>query len=116
MVRKSLVIALLVVSFVACSRTPEPSELRELVSAAPSVLNFSQPGDIHQTQWPDAIARFKPERVYATPDGLYVVTSSFFVEEEGLFVPRSADFAPQPGTDPSYTSLGTGVFSYRIKG
>ena len=116
MVRKSLAIALLVASFVACSRAPEPGELKGLVSAAPSVLSVSQSGDIPHAQWPAAIARLTPERVYVTPDGLYVVTSSSFVEEQGLFVPRSANFAPQPGTDPSYTLLGTGVFSYRIKG
>src|SRR5688572_18075517 len=117
MTGKTAVLVLLAAALVACGRTPEPKELAELVSVAPAVLLAApQSGTVPPSQWPAPVANLKPERVYATPEGLYVVSSSFFVQEQGLFVPRSASFTFQPGTDPSYTPIGPGVFSYRIKG
>jgi hypothetical protein len=117
MVGKTAVLTLLVAGLAACSRTPAPQELAELASVAAAVLRANpRTGPVPASQWPAPLGRLKPEMVYVTPEGLYVVTSSFFVEEEGLFVPRSAGFAVHPGTDPSYTPLGPGVFSYRIKG
>ena len=117
MVGKTAVLALLVTSLVACSRTPAPQELAALASVVPAVLRATpQSGAVSASQWPAPLAGLNPERVYVTPEGLYVVTSSFFVEEQGLFVPRLAGFTIQLGTDPSYTPLGSGVFSYRIKG
>ena len=117
MLGKFAALALLAVTLTACSPTLRSSDLASLASAAPTLLQEpAQTGDIPAAKWPTAIARLKPERVYATPDGLYVATSSFFVQEWGLFVPRSAGFTPQRGTDPSYTSIGQGIFSYRVKG
>jgi hypothetical protein len=117
MVGKPTAIAILVAVLAACGRTPQSSELVSLASAAPALLRESpQTDEVPASKWPAAVARLKPERVYATPDGLYIATSSFFVQEWGLFVPRSAGFVAQPGTDPSYTSIGQGVFSYHLKG
>ena len=114
MAARLALVVFLVVALVACGRTPLPSELAGLASAAPTLMRES--GVVPASQWPPAIARLKPEQVYVAPEGLYVTTSSLFVQEWGLFVPRAAGFAAQLGTDPSYTALGQGVFSYHVKG
>jgi hypothetical protein len=62
------------------------------------------------------VAQLNPERVRAAPEGLYIVLSSTGVEERGLFLPRAAGFTGSAGTDPSYTPIGQGVFSYHVKG
>ena len=117
MAARLALVAILLAGLGACSRTPAPSELAGLASATPSLLQVHPlVADIPTSQWPPAIAKFKPERVYVTPDGLYVVTSSFFVQERGFFVPRSTGFTDQSGTDPAYTSIGQGIYSYHIKG
>ena len=117
MAARLALIASVLVCLGACSRTLAPSEIASLSDAAPGVLQAaSLSSDVPASQWPPAVSRLKPERVYVTPDGLYVVTSSFFVEERGFFVPRTAGFSGQSGTDPSYTLIGQGVYSYHIKG
>ena len=98
----------------ACRATPEESQLAALAAATPKLLQAS--GDIPQSAWPAGLAQLDPERVRVTPEGLYVVLSSAGVEERGLFVPRAQGFAGSRGTDPSYTRLGQGVFSYHVKG
>lgn len=113
--RLSVLFALVVMT--GCGASPDAGDVAALATAAPAVLAENRGAvDVPASRWPAAIARLHPERVYATDDGLYVVTSSRFVDERGLFVPRDAAFAPQPGTDPSYVATGRGVFSYWIKG
>jgi hypothetical protein len=118
MIAKTLLVAILAATMtVGCTRTPNSTQLAQLTAAAPAVLSQATPdGDISAEYWPPAVATLSPERVYSSPDGLYLVLSSSFVRERGLFVPRSTGFAGGTGTDPSYTSVGQGVFSYRIKG
>ena len=101
---------------VACSRTPEPAQVSALAAVAPSLLSQAATGEIARSQWPAGIAGLEPERVRVAPEGLYVVLSSVGVEEHALFVPSAPGFAASPGTDPSYTALGQGVFSYHVKG
>ena len=101
---------------VACSRTPEPAQVAALAAAAPSLLSQAVNGEIERSQWPAGIAGLEPEHVRVAPEGLYVVLSSVGVEEHGLFVARAPSFAASPVTDPSYTALGQGVFSYHVKG
>lgn len=114
---KVAVAVLVLTGLAACSRAPDHSQLAGLAAVGPSILQaVPRSGSLPESQWPAELARFKPKRVYATPDGLYLVTSAGFVQEEGLFVPRSSGFTAQPGTDPEYTLIGQGVFSYRIKG
>ncbi len=118
MVARTLFVAILSATMVVgCTRTPDSTQLAQLAAAAPTVLSqTASDGDISVGQWPPAVAALRPERVYISRDGLYLVLSTSFVEERGLFVPRSAAFNGGTGTDPSYTSVGQGVFSYRIKG
>lgn len=118
MVAKALLVTILAAAIAAgCTRTPSSAQLIQLVTVAPAVLSQATPdGEIPAKHWPSAVTKLSPERVYSSSDGLYLVLSSSFVEERGLFVPRSAGFAGSNGTDPSYTAVGQGVFSYRIKG
>ena len=118
MVARTLLVAILAATMVvSCTHTPDSTQLAQLAAAAPTVLSqTASDGDISVGQWPPAIAALRPQRVYISPDGLYLVLSTSFVEEHGLFIPRSAAFAGGTGTDPSYTSVGHGVFSYRVKG
>ena len=114
MAARCLLAVFLFAALAACGRTPPPSELADLASAAPALMRKS--GMVPASQWPPEIARLKPNQVYVAPEGMYITTSSLFVQEWGLFVPRASEFAAQPGTDPSYTLLGQGVFSYHVKG
>ena len=118
MVAKSLLVAVLAMLLaIGCTSSPSSAQLAQLAAAAPEVLNQGDfRKEIPATDWPLAVAQLSPERVYSSPEGLYVVLSSSFVQERGVFVPRSADFSGGTGTDPSYTSVGQGVFSYLIKG
>ncbi|SDQ20462.1 hypothetical protein SAMN05216569_0072 [Pseudoxanthomonas sp. CF125] len=102
----------------ACDRRLAPRELNALASEG-ATLNDTvvASGPIPASRWPNAIRKLRPERVYRTPDGLYITMDSFFVEERGLFVPDSAArLLPGRESDPSYESLGEGVFAYTIKG
>lgn len=118
MVARTLFVAILAAAMaVGCARTPDSTQLAQLAAAAPAIFSQATPdGDISAKHWPPAVAKLNPERVYRSSDGLYLVLSSSFVDERGLFVPRSAGFSGGTGTDPSYTLVGQGVFSYRIKG
>jgi len=102
----------------SCNRTWTDSELA-IIAYEGNGLNSeaSEFGSIAPNRWPTAIAQLRPEQVYRTPAGLYIATDSFFVEERGLFVPDPATpFLPDHGSDPSYESLGEGIFAYAIKG
>jgi hypothetical protein len=67
-------------------------------------------------EWPEQIRIIDPQSVRIRPEGLYIVTSAWFVEEAGLFVPRHPAFSPVAGSDPEYRRLHGRVFSYRIRG
>jgi hypothetical protein len=69
------------------------------------------------SRWPPGIAALAPESVYAGRTGLFIRLNLFFADESGYFVPRKgAHIRATPATDPSYETLGEGVFWYRIKG
>lgn len=114
---RNAVLLVALASLAGCTgRAPDASELAALVAVAPAVLS-AHDGEVPPSQWPEAVRRFHPERVYAGDAGLYVVTGSFFVTERGVFVPRDpAAFAPDAGSDPAYAPLGRGVYVYRVEG
>jgi hypothetical protein len=117
MIDKCIAVLLLIAALAACHPAPSSTELAELAPEAATILQTSpRVGAIPSSKWPPAITRLNPERVYATVDGLYIATSSFFTEEWGLFVPRSIGTIVKPNADPSYVSLGHGFFSYHLKG
>jgi hypothetical protein len=113
MVRKAIA-AFLVLGLGACNRSPAPHDVADL-AAAPVHLQVA-PGAVPASRWPPAISRLRPERVRVAVDGLYIVTSSSFVGERGLFVPRRAGAYPDRRSDPSFTPISHGVYRYRIKG
>lgn len=72
-------------------------------------------GHCPREKWPDAVSALGAKKVYARPEGPYIVTSTFFVEEKGLFLPQSAVFRAQADTDPQYKLIVEGLYTYQIK-
>ena len=102
-----------------CARPPLISEAEAAAAEieAAFLLSNTDAGDISSANWPEHILNLEPVAVRITSDGLYVVTSAWFVEEAGVFVPRRPDaFSPVVGTDPEYQRLYGRVFSYRTRG
>jgi len=100
-----------------CMRGNRADELAALLKVAPELLQSAQPGtDLPSEKWPQEVKSLDPSRVYSTKDGIFIVTSSFFVNEQGLFLSRTREFAPQPGGDPEFRQIVPGLFSYKIKG
>ena len=100
-----------------CLRGNRANELAALLRIAPGLLQSTQPGtDLPSDKWPQEIKSFDPSRVYSTKDGIFIVTSSFFVNEQGLFLSRSRAFAPELSGDPEFRQIVPGLFSYKIKG
>ncbi|MBU8977788.1 hypothetical protein JI752_016700 [Lysobacter sp. MMG2] len=114
--KHALILLVLIASLIGCGTVPDAEALQALAQAGRIALTTSKAGDLPADRWPTDISSLDPKRVYIAKEGLYVVTSTFFVEERGLFVPRASDFVPQVGADPSYVAIGKGVFSYRIRG
>ncbi len=67
-------------------------------------------------QWPTELKALEPKRVYATQDGIYIVTSTMFVREKGLFLPRFPAFVPRSGNDPEFGFIVEGLYSYELEG
>ena len=100
----------------ACVRMPSVSQ-PEAVGLETVAAALMEHASSVSAAWPEEIRVLGPKAVRVAPDGLYVVTSSWFVEEAGLFVPRDPDaFSPVAGGDPEYRRLHGHVFSYRIRG
>ena len=111
----SAVLAILLLT--GCLRGNRANELAALLKAAPELLQSAPAGaDLPPDKWPQEVKSFNPSRVYATKDGLFIVTSSTFVHEEGLFLSRSKTFAPTSGSDPEFKQIVPGLFSYAVKG
>jgi hypothetical protein len=113
-------IAALALLLTACVRVPalDESEAMAVTQAASELLKNSRAQEtIPPESWPAAIENLKPESVRAHPEGLYIETSSMYVEEWGLFVPREpATFAPVHGSDPEYKKMHPSLFSYYVAG
>ncbi len=98
----------------ACVRVPSVSQSEAVGLEAAATAALAQGGS---NAWPAEIQAIEPKAVRITAEGLYVVTSTWFAEEAGLFVPRDPDvFSPATGGDPEYRRLYGNVFSYRIRG
>ena len=97
-----------------CGCTPSVSreEAEDLLAVRAGLLAHPE-GDIAEAAWPEAVARFKPERVYRDHTGVYLYTYEFFVEQKGVFILDPAtDFIPPAEGDPSYRVVITGVYLY----
>lgn len=117
MARYRALLVAAVISLSGCVFGSRAEELAALQRAAPRLLQIAPTEEaIPPDQWPPAVKAFHPESVHSRPDGIYIVTSSFFIEEKGLFLPRSPGFIPKPGGDPEYTLIVSGLYSYVIRG
>lgn len=117
MTRMLALTAVLLLTLTGCLAGSRAHELAALLEVAPELMRATPAGaQLPQDQWPAELKTFDPKRVYATRDGLYIVTSTFFVREKGLFLPRSLPFFPAPGSDPEFRRIVDGIYSYNIKG
>ena len=67
--------------------------------------------------WPASLSALHPNGVRVTTEGLYAETWSMLASERGVFIAcRPHEFAPQPGSDPSYRAVADGVYTYYIAG
>ena len=103
---------------VACTPDISEAEASNLAhDAAPLFQRKVSAGSLPRTSWPAAVVALKPQAVHLRAEGLYIITSSFFTEERGVFVLNpAAGFTPTQGSDPSYEPVGHGVFVYRVAG
>jgi hypothetical protein len=117
MTRCTAFACLLALLLTACVPGPNADELAALHRDAPQLFSAAPlSGSLPPEQWPPSVTALDPKRVHADAEGIYIVTSEFFVEEKGIFLPRSPGFRARQGTDPQYEAIAEGVFAYQIKG
>ena len=118
--KRALVIALLfIVSSCSDHYDADRFDTKAIFSVSVSVLQKHERtrGNIYQLDWPPLFEKIGAKSVVVRDDGLYILLSSFFVQEKGLFIPRKGvNVNVGPQFDPSYKELKDGVYSYVIKG
>ena len=102
----------------ACTPDISQAEASDLArDVAPLFQQKAFSNALPRISWPAGVVALKPKAVYLRREGLYVVTSSFLAQEHGVFIVNpTAGFTPTQGSDPSYTPVGHGVFTYRVAG
>lgn len=110
-----------IVSFLAlatgCAPSVSSSEAVAISQQTVSLLQTNETGEIPPARWPPAVAALSPERVRRDSQGLYIFTSTFFVEERGVFVlDPKAHFDPPTQGDPSYARIAENVYIFRSAG
>ena len=108
-------LVLLLALLCGCMPSVSRGEAEDLLAVRERL--FAHPeGDIPASAWPDAVARFKPERVHRDHRGVYLYTYQFFVEQQGVFLlDPASDFIPSSG-DPHYEVVVTDVYLYVSRG
>ena len=107
-----ILLLLLLAALCGCTPSVSREEAEDLLAVRASLLTHPE-GDIAEAAWPEAVARFKPERVYRTHAGIYIITYEFFVEQKGVFIlDPASNFIPAVEGDPSYGVVITGVYLY----
>jgi hypothetical protein len=101
-----------------CAPDLSESEIQAIARDAPAMIsNHPAPSIIEPKEWPPSIAALNPEAVFVSVDGLYVVTASFLTSQWGVFVPCSPrQRSPDSGSDPTYTPIAEGVYTFHIAG
>jgi hypothetical protein len=104
----------------SCARAPavSPAQTPAIFEDARALLQkYPDAAVIEAGAWPGTLKALHPRSVRSRAEGLYVVTSSRWVTEHGVFVPRDPDgFSPEAGTDPEYRLVANAVYVYRIRG
>jgi hypothetical protein len=122
MTRAIALVGVVLIVLTGCARpTLDQAGRQALAAEAAAMLSTIAPDEVGvslpRDQWPPTILSLEPQDVRATASGLYVSMGSFLAMESGYFVPRNeAAFSPMAGGDPSYRSLGDGVYWFEIKG
>lgn len=122
MTRMLAFVGVVLIALTSCARpTLDQTGRQALAAEAATVLGTVAPGEggvtISREQWPATIRSLEPQRVWADASGLYVSMGSFLAQESGYFVPRNeAAFSPMAGGDPSYRTIGDGVYWFEVKG
>jgi hypothetical protein len=109
----------LVVLLASCVRVPSlsPAEADAFQAAAQALLKYAAATPNASGPLPSGIGGLEPKSTRIAPEGVYFETSSWLVEEAGVFVPRNPDaFKPVRGSDPEYEHIHGSVFTYRIRG
>lgn len=117
MTRILAIAAVLLLMLTGCPAGSRTHELSALLEVAPELMRATPAeAELPPDRWPAELKALGPKRVYATQDGIYIVTSTFFVEEKGLFLPRSPAFLPDAGNDPEFGFIVDGLYSYELEG
>ncbi len=99
-----------------CGPSLTRAHAESLVDARHALLEYPE-GEIPASRWPKSVADLEPERVYRSYEGVYIITSEFFVEQRGVFIlDTTSSFVPSRFQDPSYDVVIAGVFIYRSAG
>ena len=93
-----------------------PAEAEAVQVAAQKLLEYAAGTPRTSGPLPSGIGSLKPRSVRIAPEGVYIETSSWFVQEAGIFVPRTpGTFITVSRSDPEYERIHGSVFSYRIR-
>lgn len=115
--RYALVLALAMTTTTACAPNLSLKQADTLSREAAELLRASEIGDIEPERWPASVAALSPQRVEHKPEGLYIRTRHFFVDERGVFVrDPKASFEPTADGDPCYTQIAHNVYLYHSAG
>jgi hypothetical protein len=111
---------LLITAMAACSRDVSVSHARRIEAGVRPVLDAmcgEANGSLDPQFWPQVVSELQPESVRLVSEGIYIQTSSFFVESSGIFVPcHPGEFTFNGRVDPSFRRLSETVFRYDITG
>lgn len=117
---RTLLLLICIMFTTACTQqTNFDSEELSLIEKEASELlsKYPEPNFDFEYSAQNNIAKLKPESVYVTKNGLYIVLNSGFSSESGIYVPREGIAVnTDDGQDPLYKALSKKVFSYEIKG
>ena len=114
----ALVLLLFILGACTSHYDADDFDLVKLGSSVVQLFNFPTNGSrIEKKWWPPEIAELNPESVRKSEQGIYIELNSFFVEENGLFIPTPGTRI-ETGThkEPYYRLLGNGIYSYHVTG
>jgi len=81
-------------------------------------LKYKDPlgGPVPPSEYPASVKSLSPELVWATRDGINIVTYSAFVERAGIFIRHNPSFIPPETGDPGYSEIVPNVYWYYAPG
>jgi hypothetical protein len=68
------------------------------------------------SEYPPSVKALHPKGVYGSPEGLYITTYAFFVEESGIFVRFDPSFDPPETGDPGFAQLAPNIYWFDAPG